>query len=113
MELRNAISQICRHFAQCEEEHPERVIAAQPDYVLTDTEDLERFLKGRREGKKRARALLDFDKRDPDDLGFQKNDLITILSDKEEHCWIGEVNGESGWFPAKFVEVLDFHLKIF
>lgn len=31
--------------------------------------------------------------------------MITILSEKDEHCWIGEVNGLQGWFPAKFVEV--------
>ena len=33
--------------------------------------------------------------------------MITILSEKDEHCWIGELNGLHGWFPAKFVEVID------
>ena len=35
---------------------------------------------------------------------FRKNDIITIISEKDEHCWVGEVNGLRGWFPAKFVE---------
>lgn len=38
---------------------------------------------------------------------FRKNDIITIISEKDEHCWVGEVNGLRGWFPAKFVEVVD------
>lgn len=35
----------------------------------------------------------------------RKNDMITVISEKDEHCWVGEVNGLRGWFPAKFVEV--------
>jgi hypothetical protein len=38
---------------------------------------------------KRAKALMDFDKTDEDELGFKKNDLITVLSTKDDHCWIG------------------------
>ncbi|VDL67305.1 unnamed protein product, partial [Nippostrongylus brasiliensis] len=67
--------------------------------------DIDNFLAGRREGHKRARALLDFARQDEDELGFRKNDLITIICEKDEHCWVGEVNGLRGWFPAKFVEI--------
>ncbi|RXN05510.1 small G signaling modulator 3 isoform X1 [Labeo rohita] len=35
----------------------------------------------------------------------------TIVSQKDEHCWVGELNGLRGWFPAKFVEVLDERSK--
>ena len=38
---------------------------------------------------KRAKALLDFEKTDEDELGFRKNDLIVVLSTKDDHCWIG------------------------
>ncbi|KAK6061799.1 RUN domain protein [Cooperia oncophora] len=69
--------------------------------------DIDNFFNGRREGHKRARALLDFARQDEDELGFRKNDLITIICEKDEHCWVGEVNGLRGWFPAKFVEVVD------
>ena len=34
-----------------------------------------------------------------------------IISQKDEHCWIGELNGLRGWFPAKFVQVLDERSK--
>lgn len=56
---------------------------------------------------RRAKALIDFAKEDNDELGFNRNDIITIVNEKDEHCWIGELNGEMGWFPAKFVELLD------
>ena len=44
---------------------------------------------------------------DCDFLGFRKNDIITIVSQRDEHCWVGEINGLTGWFPAKLVQVLD------
>ena len=34
-----------------------------------------------------------------------------MISQKDEHCWIGELNGLRGWFPAKFVEMLDERSK--
>ncbi|KAF4518451.1 hypothetical protein B566_EDAN002106 [Ephemera danica] len=52
-----------------------------------------------------------FERHDDDELGFRKNDVITILSQKDEHCWVGELNGLQGWFPAKFVELLDERSK--
>ncbi|CAL4223366.1 unnamed protein product, partial [Meganyctiphanes norvegica] len=53
----------------------------------------------------------DFERHDDDELGFRKNDIITIISQRDEHCWVGELNGLRGWFPAKFVEVLDERSK--
>ena len=29
----------------------------------------------------------------------------------DEHCWIGELNGKHGWFPAKFVQLVDERSK--
>lgn len=46
--------------------------------------------------KRRAKALLDFERHDDDELGFRRNDIITIISQKDEHCWIGELNGLRG-----------------
>lgn len=37
--------------------------------------------------------------------------LPQIISQKDEHCWVGELNGLRGWFPAKFVELLDERSK--
>lgn len=67
---------------------------------------MEKFFQARREGRKRARALLDFKCQENDELGFKKNQLITIVSEKDEHCWVGEIDDKRGWFPAKFVEVI-------
>jgi len=36
---------------------------------------------------------------------------LQIISMKDEHCWVGELNGLRGWFPAKFVELLDERSK--
>jgi hypothetical protein len=56
---------------------------------------------------KRAKALLSFEITDEDELPFQKNDIITILSTKDDHCWIGELNNKKGWFPSRFVSLID------
>uniref|UniRef100_A0AC34FM49 RUN and TBC1 domain-containing protein 3 n=1 Tax=Panagrolaimus sp. ES5 TaxID=591445 RepID=A0AC34FM49_9BILA len=107
VDLRNSIHQICRHFTLCNEDH-EQQINMQADYSLeSHDKDCEIFLRARREGRKRARALLDFQQQEEDELGFYKNDIINILSEKDEHCWVGELHGERGWFPAKFVEIID------
>ena len=55
----------------------------------------------------------DFERHDDDELGFRKNDVITVLSQRDEHCWVGELNGLRGWFPAKFVELLDERSKLY
>ena len=39
---------------------------------------------------------IDFERHDDDELGFRKNDIITIVSQRDEHCWIGELNGLRG-----------------
>ncbi|GIX69302.1 small G protein signaling modulator 3 [Caerostris extrusa] len=73
--------------------------------------DQEIFANVARNRRRRAKACLDFERHDDDELGFRKNDIITIISQKDEHCWIGELNGLRGWFPAKFVELLDERSK--
>lgn len=73
--------------------------------------DLENYVNVARNRRRRAKALLDFERHDDDELGFRKNDIITIISQKDEHCWVGELNGLRGWFPAKFVELLDERSK--
>jgi hypothetical protein len=54
-----------------------------------------------------AKALVDFQRNDPDELGFKKHDIIRVMSERDEDCWIGELNGITGWFPAQFVLPLD------
>uniref|UniRef100_A0AAX7U9Y4 Small G protein signaling modulator 3 n=1 Tax=Astatotilapia calliptera TaxID=8154 RepID=A0AAX7U9Y4_ASTCA len=83
-----------------------------PDYSMESHQrDHENFLVVSRNRRRRAKALLDFERHDDDELGFRKNDIITIISQKDEHCWVGELNSLRGWFPAKFVEILDERSK--
>ncbi|KAK6110199.1 Rab-GTPase-TBC domain family protein [Brugia pahangi] len=107
IDLRDAILHICRYFIDCDESF-KRVVNLQADYSAEDLQnEKEEFLKTRHNEYRRARALLDFRRQDEDELGFRKNDIITVICEKDEHCWIGEVNGLRGWFPAKFVEIVD------
>lgn len=59
----------------------------------------------------RAKALIDFERRVDDELGFRRNDVITVVNMADDHCWVGQLNGLSGWFPAKFVQLLDERSK--
>ncbi|XP_073183212.1 small G protein signaling modulator 3 isoform X3 [Lepidochelys kempii] len=109
-DLREAILQVARHF-QCVD--PKNCsIDLTPDYTMESHQrDHENYVACSQHRRRRAKALLDFERHDDDELGFRKNDIITIISQKDEHCWVGELNGLRGWFPAKFVEVLDERSK--
>ncbi|TRY65366.1 hypothetical protein DNTS_013771, partial [Danionella cerebrum] len=122
--LREAIGRTAEHF-HCLDPHNCSTVGTcfyrDTDKILTDLtpdysmeshqRDHENFLVVSRNRRRRAKALLDFERHDDDELGFRKNDIITIVSQKDEHCWVGELNGLRGWFPAKFVEVLDERSK--
>ncbi|XP_016043775.1 small G protein signaling modulator 3 isoform X2 [Erinaceus europaeus] len=109
-DLREAILRVARHF-QCTD--PKNCsVELTPDYSMESHQrDHENYVACLRSHRRRAKALLDFERHDDDELGFRKNDIITIVSQKDEHCWVGELNGLRGWFPAKFVEVLDERSK--
>ena len=103
-ELHESIVSIGKHFESYDSDF--RAILV-PDFsdVDCDYEDYG-YIKPRKTFR-RAKALIDFQRHDPDELGFRRNDIITVISERDEHCWIGELNGLRGWFPAKFVELLD------
>ncbi|XP_063099705.1 small G protein signaling modulator 3 isoform X3 [Cavia porcellus] len=110
-DLREAILRVARHF-QCTDPKNCSVQELTPDYSMESHQrDHENYVACSRSHRRRAKALLDFERHDDDELGFRKNDVITIVSQKDEHCWVGELNGLRGWFPAKFVEVLDERSK--
>ncbi|XP_030638206.1 small G protein signaling modulator 3 [Chanos chanos] len=108
--LREAISRTAEHFHCLDPRNCS--VDLTPDYSMESHQrDHENFLVVSRNRRRRAKALLDFERHDDDELGFRKNDIITIISQKDEHCWVGELNGLRGWFPAKFVEILDERSK--
>ncbi|XP_065826714.1 small G protein signaling modulator 3-like isoform X2 [Oscarella lobularis] len=107
-DLRSAIAEIARHF------HHDVSDDLAPDYSMqSHVRDHEIFLHSALANSKfrRARALVDFIPQDDDELGFRKHDIITVISQRDDHCWIGELNEKRGWFPAKFVKPLDERSK--
>ncbi|XP_074647202.1 small G protein signaling modulator 3 homolog isoform X2 [Tubulanus polymorphus] len=113
VDMREAILQVARHFQSIDPKNsklPGGMSVA--DYSMdSHAKDVENYVNVARNRRRRAKALLDFERHDDDELGFRKNDIITIISQKDEHCWVGELNGLRGWFPAKFVELLDERSK--
>ncbi|KAF6204444.1 hypothetical protein GE061_002785 [Apolygus lucorum] len=111
VELRDAIRQVARHFLSTEPNLYNEDLLVSDYSIESHSKDLDSYLSVSRNRCRRAKALLDFERNDDDELGFRKNDIITIVSQNDEHCWVGELNGLRGWFPAKFVEVLDERSK--
>jgi len=53
----------------------------QADYTMeSHAKDLENYVNVARNRRRRAKALLDFERHDDDELGFRKNDVITVRS---------------------------------
>lgn len=49
------------------------------DYTMeSHSRDLENYVNVARNRRRRAKALLDFERHDDDELGFRKNDIITV-----------------------------------
>jgi len=56
----------------------------------------------------RAKALFDFEAQQPGDLGFKVGDIIEIVerTPSQNDWWKGRLNGQTGSFPANYVQVL-------
>lgn len=104
MKLHESIVAIANHF-QAYDFDTKYCIDA--DYDNVDKVDENDIINRLRPYKRRAKALMDFISNNKDELTFAKNDILTIINEKDEHCWIGELRGRIGWFPAKFVELLN------
>eukprot|EP00795_Rhopilema_esculentum_P008909 gene8909-16534_t len=106
-DLRESIMLIAKHFKSNQTKKSLGI-----DYSLdSHAKDYENYIKVARSKLRRAKAIVDFERHEDDELGFRKHDIITIISQKDDHCWIGELNGLRGWFPAKFVRPLDERSK--
>ncbi|XP_066554665.1 intersectin-2 isoform X4 [Amia ocellicauda] len=51
-----------------------------------------------------AQALCSWTAKTDNHLNFSKDDLITVL-EQQENWWLGELNGEQGWFPKTYVKL--------
>ena len=50
-----------------------------------------------------AIAVFDYQSQQSDELGFVKGNVINVLSKEHSDWWMGELNGQTGIFPANFV----------
>lgn len=53
-----------------------------------------------------CRALFNFKPENQRELGFKKGDIIILTNQVDENWYEGLLNGESGFFPVNYVEVL-------
>ncbi|KAL4719514.1 hypothetical protein ACJJTC_019309 [Scirpophaga incertulas] len=85
VDLREAILQVARHFLALEPQLASEVQLTADYTMQSHAADRERYV----------------------NVSRKKNDVIEVISSRDEHCWIGELNGLRGWFPARFVKLLD------
>ncbi|KRY77130.1 Small G protein signaling modulator 3 [Trichinella pseudospiralis] len=112
VELKQAIVELVLEMAAARSPAQRRPALLQADYSIeSHSRDYDAYTEAHRKTRRCARALIDFERHEEDELGFCKNDIIEVLSRRDEHCWIGELNGRRGWFPAKFVELVDDQLR--
>lgn len=113
--LREVILKIAKHFKDHDPPgYAEQNIDLNVDYSIeSHVKDHEHYANISLQKYKRAKALIDFDSQDANELSFKRHDILKILSMTDEHCWIGELNGKHGWFPAKFVQLVDERSKLY
>ncbi|XP_070567801.1 SH3 domain-containing kinase-binding protein 1-like isoform X2 [Ptychodera flava] len=63
----------------------------------------------KKEKVKRAKVLFQYTPENPDELGLNEGDIVTVLSqDGGDHgWWKGELNGKVGVFPDNFVKLIE------
>ncbi|XP_072481586.1 E3 ubiquitin-protein ligase SH3RF1 isoform X2 [Notamacropus eugenii] len=53
-----------------------------------------------------AKALYNYEGKEPGDLNFTKGDIIILRRQVDENWYHGEVNGIHGFFPTNFVQII-------
>ncbi|XP_064608103.1 E3 ubiquitin-protein ligase SH3RF3-like isoform X2 [Liolophura sinensis] len=53
-----------------------------------------------------AKALYNYDAKEQGDLAFRKGDIISLRKQIDMNWYQGELNGQSGYFPASYVQVI-------
>jgi hypothetical protein len=58
----------------------------------------------------RVRALHTFEPTEPNELAFEKGDVIMVVNREYKDWWRGQLRGRTGYFPANYVVRLHAHL---
>ncbi|CAL4214360.1 unnamed protein product, partial [Meganyctiphanes norvegica] len=57
-------------------------------------------------GQPYAKALFNYDRKEPRDLSFKKGDIVILRKKIDSNWYQGELNGNTGFFPASYVQVI-------
>jgi len=55
---------------------------------------------------RRCQAVWAYEAKEPQELSFKVNDVITILKEEKNGWWKGELNGTAGEFPINYCEMM-------
>ena len=72
--------QVVRHFVQLDPKLSSEISLIADYSMESHAQDHANYINVSKNRKRRAKALLDFERHDDDELGFRKNDIITVIS---------------------------------
>ena len=61
----------------------------------------------------KVRGLYDYVAKTEREITFKRGDVISVLDQQDKSWWYGMLDGESGYFPKNYVEIIvEEHNKV-